>query len=192
MNAPASITISLVRVADLLAEGERMPAYVYVIDHPDARVLATRHDRAAPGGGRPRSLPPSLEQLISIAFPKAAPLGWAVPRRASAADPTSTTRVQCPSPATCCCVWDSTYTQTVPVATPSEQLRTLSRVATFCSVRDTLGAWGWSGTFPPQTWSFRPTTYRAPSGSRAGFAPHRCSSSRSDRTKRSRACGTGH
>jgi len=41
MNAPASITISLVRVADLLAEGERMPAYVYVIDHPDARVLAT-------------------------------------------------------------------------------------------------------------------------------------------------------
>ena len=39
MNAPASITITSVRVADLLAEGERMPVYVHVIDHPDARVL---------------------------------------------------------------------------------------------------------------------------------------------------------
>ena len=28
MNAPASITITPVRVADLLAEGERMPVYV--------------------------------------------------------------------------------------------------------------------------------------------------------------------
>jgi N-acyl homoserine lactone hydrolase len=28
-----------VSVADLLAEGERMPVYVHVIDHPDARVL---------------------------------------------------------------------------------------------------------------------------------------------------------
>ena len=34
-----SITIMPVRVADLLAEGERMPVYVHVIDHPDARVL---------------------------------------------------------------------------------------------------------------------------------------------------------
>ncbi len=33
------ITITPVRVADLLAEGERMPVYVHVIDHPDARVL---------------------------------------------------------------------------------------------------------------------------------------------------------
>ena len=39
MNNPASITITPVRVADLLAEGERMPVYVQVIDHPDARVL---------------------------------------------------------------------------------------------------------------------------------------------------------
>src|SRR5512134_2961382 len=39
MNAPASITITPVRVADLLAEGERMPVYVHVIDYPDARVL---------------------------------------------------------------------------------------------------------------------------------------------------------
>ncbi len=28
------ITITPVRVADLLAEGERMPVYVHVIDHP--------------------------------------------------------------------------------------------------------------------------------------------------------------
>ncbi len=33
------ITITPVRVADLLAEGERMPVYVHVIDHPAARVL---------------------------------------------------------------------------------------------------------------------------------------------------------
>src|SRR5262249_42603052 len=39
MNAPASITITPFRVADLLAEGERMPVYVHLIDHPDARVL---------------------------------------------------------------------------------------------------------------------------------------------------------
>ena len=39
MNAHASITITPVRVADLLAEGERMPVYVHVIDHPDGRVL---------------------------------------------------------------------------------------------------------------------------------------------------------
>ena len=40
MNAPASITVTPVRVADLIAEGEPMPLYVHVIDHPDARVLA--------------------------------------------------------------------------------------------------------------------------------------------------------
>src|SRR4029453_4395183 len=39
MNAPASITITPIRVADLLAEGERMPVNGHVIDHPDARVL---------------------------------------------------------------------------------------------------------------------------------------------------------
>jgi N-acyl homoserine lactone hydrolase len=38
MNAPASITVTPVRVADLLAEGERMPVNVHIIDHPDARV----------------------------------------------------------------------------------------------------------------------------------------------------------
>ena len=39
MNAPASITVTPILVADLLAEGERMPVYVHVIDHPDGRVL---------------------------------------------------------------------------------------------------------------------------------------------------------
>jgi len=39
MNTPAAITVTPVLVADLLAEGERMPVYVHVIDHPDGRVL---------------------------------------------------------------------------------------------------------------------------------------------------------
>ena len=39
MNNPASLTITPVQVADLLAEGERMPVYVHVIDHPEGRVL---------------------------------------------------------------------------------------------------------------------------------------------------------
>lgn len=39
MTAPASITVTPIFVADLLAEGERMPVSVHVIDHPDARVL---------------------------------------------------------------------------------------------------------------------------------------------------------
>ena len=39
MNNPASIPITPVRVADLLAEGDLMPVYVHVIDHPGGRVL---------------------------------------------------------------------------------------------------------------------------------------------------------
>jgi N-acyl homoserine lactone hydrolase len=39
VNAPAPITITPVQVADLLAEGELMPVYVHVIDHPGGRVL---------------------------------------------------------------------------------------------------------------------------------------------------------
>ena len=35
----AAITITPISVADLLAEDERMPVYVHVINHPDARVL---------------------------------------------------------------------------------------------------------------------------------------------------------
>src|SRR4051794_14389877 len=34
-----AITITPLHVADLLAEGEVMPVYVHVIDHPDGRVL---------------------------------------------------------------------------------------------------------------------------------------------------------
>jgi N-acyl homoserine lactone hydrolase len=39
MNTPGPITVTPVFVADLLAEGERLPVYVHVIDHPDGRVL---------------------------------------------------------------------------------------------------------------------------------------------------------
>jgi N-acyl homoserine lactone hydrolase len=39
VNAPSPISITPTLVADLLVEGERMPVYVHVIDHPDARVL---------------------------------------------------------------------------------------------------------------------------------------------------------
>ena len=39
MTGSAAITVTPVFVADLLAEDERMPVYVHVIDHPDARVL---------------------------------------------------------------------------------------------------------------------------------------------------------
>ena len=38
-RAVSPSTISPVLVAELLAAGERMPVYVHVIDHPDARVL---------------------------------------------------------------------------------------------------------------------------------------------------------
>jgi N-acyl homoserine lactone hydrolase len=49
-------TITPLLVADLLAEGERMPVYVHVIDHPDARVLVdtgarVRHGRGGRSGG---------------------------------------------------------------------------------------------------------------------------------------------
>jgi N-acyl homoserine lactone hydrolase len=39
MSFPASITVTPVFVADLHVEGERMPIYVHVIDHPDGRIL---------------------------------------------------------------------------------------------------------------------------------------------------------
>jgi N-acyl homoserine lactone hydrolase len=39
MSAHSSITITPILVADLFVEGERMPVYVHVIDHPDARIL---------------------------------------------------------------------------------------------------------------------------------------------------------
>lgn len=39
MSTPTPITITPIFAADLLAEGERMPVYVHLIDHPEARVL---------------------------------------------------------------------------------------------------------------------------------------------------------
>ena len=39
VNSSAAIRVTAVRVAELLAEGELMPVYVHVIDHPEARVL---------------------------------------------------------------------------------------------------------------------------------------------------------
>jgi N-acyl homoserine lactone hydrolase len=39
VNSTAEIRVTAVRVAELLAEGEPMPVYVHVIDHPEARVL---------------------------------------------------------------------------------------------------------------------------------------------------------
>jgi len=39
VNSTAAIPVTAVRVAELLPEGEPMPVYVHIIDHPDARVL---------------------------------------------------------------------------------------------------------------------------------------------------------
>jgi N-acyl homoserine lactone hydrolase len=39
MSAAASVTVTPVHVADLMADGALMPVYVHVIDHPEARVL---------------------------------------------------------------------------------------------------------------------------------------------------------
>jgi N-acyl homoserine lactone hydrolase len=69
MNAPDSITITPVLVADLTVEGEPMPLYVHVIDHPDARVLVDTgmtelHPFAAPLDPRLR---PLNEQDFDIA-----------------------------------------------------------------------------------------------------------------------------
>jgi N-acyl homoserine lactone hydrolase len=39
MTASASITVTPILVADLHIEGERMPVYVHLIDHPEGRIL---------------------------------------------------------------------------------------------------------------------------------------------------------
>ncbi|VXB06924.1 Metallo-beta-lactamase superfamily protein [Arthrobacter sp. 9AX] len=39
MNTAAAITVKAIRVAELVPEGQPLPVYVHVIDHPDARVL---------------------------------------------------------------------------------------------------------------------------------------------------------
>ncbi len=61
-----SITITPVHVADLVAEGELMPVYVHLIDHPDARVLVdTGLTRLHPAVEDldPRLRPPTTEEL---------------------------------------------------------------------------------------------------------------------------------
>jgi N-acyl homoserine lactone hydrolase len=66
LNGPVPITITPVHVADLVAEGELMPVYVHVVDHPDARVLVDTgltqlHPSVADLDPRPRR--PSKEEL---------------------------------------------------------------------------------------------------------------------------------
>jgi N-acyl homoserine lactone hydrolase len=39
MTIRTPVTVTQIRVATLLAEGDRMPVYVYVIDHPEGRIL---------------------------------------------------------------------------------------------------------------------------------------------------------
>ncbi|MGO4249367.1 MBL fold metallo-hydrolase [Paenarthrobacter sp. RAF54_2] len=39
MNSAPAIPVTAIRVAELVPEGEPMPVYVHVIDHPDGRVL---------------------------------------------------------------------------------------------------------------------------------------------------------
>ncbi|WP_045731112.1 MBL fold metallo-hydrolase [Pseudarthrobacter chlorophenolicus] len=39
MSSSPAISVTPIRVADLVAEGELMPVYVHVIDHPEGRVL---------------------------------------------------------------------------------------------------------------------------------------------------------
>ncbi len=70
-------TVTPVLVAELLAEGERMPVYVHVIDHPDARVLvdtgmtqqhpavADMEPRLIPLGARADFDPASIDIVIN-------------------------------------------------------------------------------------------------------------------------------
>ncbi len=70
-------TVTPVLVAELLADGERMPVYVHVIDHPDARVLvdtgmtqlhpavADMDPRLVPLDGRADFSPASVDIVIN-------------------------------------------------------------------------------------------------------------------------------
>jgi N-acyl homoserine lactone hydrolase len=71
MSAPAPITVTPMLVADLLAEGERMPVYVHVIDHPEGRVLVdtgltTLHPAVADMDPRIRPLNEQAFDLDSV------------------------------------------------------------------------------------------------------------------------------
>lgn len=58
MNVSAAIAPIL--VADLHVEGEVLPVYVHVIDHPAARVLIDTGMTELHGGGWPPSIPASI------------------------------------------------------------------------------------------------------------------------------------
>jgi N-acyl homoserine lactone hydrolase len=63
-------TVTPLLVAELLAEGERMPVYVHVIDHPDARVLVdTGMTELHPAGADmdPRLMPLSAQADFDLA-----------------------------------------------------------------------------------------------------------------------------
>jgi len=63
-------TVTPVLVAELLAEGERMPVYVHVIDHPDARVLVDTgmtHLHPAVADMDPRLIPLSAQADFDLA-----------------------------------------------------------------------------------------------------------------------------
>jgi N-acyl homoserine lactone hydrolase len=67
ISAPS---ITPVLVAELLAEGERMPVYVHVIDHPDARVLVDTgltELHAAVADMDPRLVPLSAQADFDVA-----------------------------------------------------------------------------------------------------------------------------
>jgi hypothetical protein len=67
MNAAASITITPILVADLLAEGERVPVYVHIIDHPDARVLVDTGMTELHAAG-PTLIPASIHCAVRSLF----------------------------------------------------------------------------------------------------------------------------
>ena len=70
MTAPGSITVTPIFVADLSVEGERMPVYVHVIDHPDARVLVdTGMTELHPGDGRHGPAPPAAQRAVTSISP---------------------------------------------------------------------------------------------------------------------------
>jgi N-acyl homoserine lactone hydrolase len=70
MATSMTIGVTPVLVAELLAEGERMPVYVHVIDHPEARVLVdTGMTRLHPAVADmdPRLTPLSAQPDIDVA-----------------------------------------------------------------------------------------------------------------------------
>src|SRR4051794_2989790 len=69
MNAATSITVTPVHVADLLADGNVMPVYVHVIDHPEGRARVDRGMTEPPPlvPNRDPRLDPLSEQDFALA-----------------------------------------------------------------------------------------------------------------------------